>query len=178
MSNIRNFEKHFGFIFCSFWGIMIALCACTNPTTSIKPDTHIENTSHAITSPTAPEFALKFINAYVNNCNQLKHAEDCVTWIDKNHFTSQDFNMALKNLIEKANQNDPELGLGFDPIFNAQDYPEAGFELDQLDSMSNTVVVKGKNMPSFKMSIHLISRNNRWLINGCGAVNVPQNSKN
>ena len=176
MKNICNFEKHFGIIFCSFWGMVIAMSACNNvKESSLKVSNTEVDTTKTTVSPFTSEPALKFINAYVQNCNKLKLAEEIVTWANHNQFTSQNFNMALKKLIENANQKDPELGLGFDPIFNAQDYPQDGFELDHIDPLSNTVVVQGKNMPTFKLIIQLVFERKQWLVDGCGAVNIPQN---
>jgi len=72
-----------------------------------------------------------------------------------------------------AGKVDPELGLDEDPIFDAQNYPDKGFELAAFDSKTNYVVVKGKNWPDFKLTLKMVAENNTWLVDGCGLIKIP-----
>jgi hypothetical protein len=83
------------------------------------------------------------------------------------------FKTELKRLVDEAYKLEPEIGLDADPIFDAQDYPDKGFELDSFDDKTNYIVVKGKDRPDFKLTIKMISKNNNWLVDGCGIINVP-----
>jgi hypothetical protein len=33
--------------------------------------------------------------------------------------------------------------------------------------------VQGKNSPQFQVSIQLVKENNKWLVDGCGIINIP-----
>lgn len=72
---------------------------------------------------------------------------------------------------------DPEIGLDADPIFDAQDYPDKGFELETFDSKTNYLVVKGKNWTDFKLRIKMVLENDRWLVDGCGIINIPHDKR-
>lgn len=62
----------------------------------------------------------------------------------------------MKRIIDLAYKQDPELGLDRDPIFDAQDCPDKGFELDSFDEKTNYLTVKGKNWPEFKLTMEVV----------------------
>ena len=80
-------------------------------------------------------------------------------------------------MIEEAFKIEPELGLDFDLIFDAQDYPDEGFELESFDNKTNYVVVKGKNWTDFRLTIKMVLENNKWLVDGCGIINIPNDKR-
>lgn len=120
------------------------------------------------------ENAISFINAYVENCNNIKQALSAVEWANSSNLCTKHFKTEIKNLIDNA---DPEMGLGFDPIFNAQDYPEKGFELDSLNEKTNYITVKGKDNSAFKIVMILLEENGKWLVDGCGYINIPDDKR-
>lgn len=124
-------------------------------------------------SAKASDKAVAFLNAYVANCNKEKGGIGMAEWVDSSKLTTVRFKTELKKLLAEAYQADPELGLDADPLFDAQDYPGQGFELDSFDSQTNYVVVKGKNWPDFKLTMKMAAENNRWLVDGCGIINIP-----
>jgi hypothetical protein len=122
-----------------------------------------------------PENALKFINAYVEKCNNHEDATSTTVWVNSTVWVTQEFKASLSEMMQKA---DPELGLGFDPIFNAQDYPSEGFEVDSIkpphaSTSEGFLILKGKNWTDFKLTIHMRYFNSQWLVDGCGVVNMP-----
>ncbi len=117
--------------------------------------------------------ALSFINSYTENCNKMNESIDLVEWISSCNLTTTGFKKELKRIVDEANKLDPEMGLGADPIFDAQDYPDKGFELYSFDKETHYVVVKGKNWPDFKLTIKLALEINHWLVDGSGIVNIP-----
>jgi hypothetical protein len=121
--------------------------------------------------------ALTFINLYVANCNKNNESVDIVEWVNANHLATNRFKTALKTMMEEAYKQDPEIGLGFDPIFDGQDYPDQGFELESHDSQSNFIIVKGKNWDDFKLTLKVVLENNKWLVDGCGIINIPNDKK-
>lgn len=119
----------------------------------------------------AVEVALSFVNAYVVNCNQMSKALAVEEWVAMNTQTTMEFKAALTNLVNEAKKNNPEIGLEADPILNAQDYPENGFELESLDQTVNIIHLKGKGQPEFKLTLQMKQENGAWLVNSCGMVN-------
>jgi hypothetical protein len=123
------------------------------------------------------DIALTFINSYVDNCNKMSEAIDIIEWVNSNNLTTNHFKTEVKSIMEEAFKEDPELGLGFDPIFDAQDYDDNGFELVTYDSKTNYVVVKGKNWSDFKLTIKVVLEDNKWLVDGCGIINIPKDKQ-
>ncbi|MFD1874913.1 hypothetical protein [Hymenobacter bucti] len=127
----------------------------------------------ALEGAQASDQAVAFINAYVANCNKKKGAVEIAQWVDSYKLTTTRFKTELKKLLADAYREDPELGLDADPIVDAQDYPDKGFELDSFDGQTNYVIVKGKNWPDFKLTMKMVLENNNWLVDGCGIINMP-----
>lgn len=121
------------------------------------------------------ENALKFINSYVENCNKMKESLGLLEWVESNNLTTKRFKTELKKIVDEAYKIDPEMGLDFDPIFNAQDYPEKGFEFESFDSNTNYLIVSGIEWSDFKLTIKMSYENKIWLIDGCGIINIPNN---
>jgi hypothetical protein len=110
------------------------------------------------------KIALTFINAYVENCNKLNESIDIIDWVNSNDLTTNNFRTELKTILNDESVN-------ADPIFEAQDYPDKGFDIDSIQG--DYLTVKGKNWPEFKVTIKLILDNDKWLIDGCGMINIP-----
>lgn len=123
------------------------------------------------------DIALKFINSYVDNCNKMNASIGVLEWVNSNSLASNRFKAELKKIVEEAHKGDPEMGLEADPIFDAQDYPDKGFELESFDSKTNFVVVKGKNWTDFKLTMKLVLENDNWLVDGCGTINIPNDKR-
>ena len=137
-----------------------------------------KNTSKASSSKSNPEIdnALAFINAYVDAVNKQKMEVDVVAWVNNSELATKHFKLELKNLMDAAHQQDSIVGLDADPIFDAQYFPEKGFELDSFYK-TNYLSLKGKDIPDFKITIKMVQENGRWLVDGCGMVNIPDDKK-
>jgi len=123
------------------------------------------------------ETALSFINGYVDNCNKFKNAIGIIEWVNSNHFTTESFKTELAKIISEAKNADPELGLGFDPIFDAQDYPEKGFKLESIDNKTNYLILQGIAWSQFRLKMKIRKVNGQWLVEGCGIVNIPKDQR-
>jgi hypothetical protein len=121
--------------------------------------------------------ALKFVNDYVVNCNKMKGQIGIVEWVNSNENVSQEFKEQLVKMIEDAYKSEFEYGLGFDPIFDAQDYPDDGFKLAKFDSISNYLTVEAKTWKGFAIKMKIKEVNNKWLVDGCGVINIPKNKQ-
>lgn len=131
--------------------------------------------SHGQTKVTAKPkldatIGLRFINEYVQFCNHQKTNDEAMQWVAKSQWLSPRFKLAYKKLTEDALKEDPELGLDYDPIFNAQDYPEKGFSILRIDSEKRMLFVVGNNWKEFVLTIKLVYQKNKWLVDAVGAI--------
>jgi hypothetical protein len=108
-----------------------------------------------------------------------KTAETDIQWIQRNEKLTDNFKKSYKTLIEQAQQQDPEMGLGFDPIFDAQDYPDQGLKVVDCEQQSNLVTLAGKDKTweNFKVVVKVINTKKGWLVDGAGVINIPKNKQ-
>ena len=111
--------------------------------------------------------ALNFVNNYVSICNNLDTNLNVQTWIKNNQNLSEAFKKSYSQIIKDS--------LDFDPIFDAQDYPEEGFKIQKFDSLNNVVFLKGVNWGNFNLSATLKIKDNKTVINSLGVVNKNSN---
>ena len=147
---------------------LLLLSLCGN--NAFAKTTEIRQT--ALSEKDGIKTVLAFINSYVENCNNIAQFVNTTEWVNSNKSVTTQFKAALKKLTDEANKQDPELGLDFDPIFDAQDYPDEGFELESFDKAKGLVVVKGKKWTQFKVRIQIVKEKGNWLVDGCGAINI------
>ena len=112
--------------------LLLTFFSCKKSVSQEKEVT-IEKTKNQITTE---KIALDFINKYVEYCNDRNSELGLIEWISEQPNVTENFKLELKRIILEAKKQDPELGLGFDPIFDAQDYPDSGFELEKSDKKS------------------------------------------
>ena len=119
-----------------------------------------------------PQVALDVMNDYVSACNELK---DPGKWVEKQKLLTDDFKRDYKKLIKEAYEADPEMGLGFDPIFNAQDYSTRGYELSSFDSKTGLVVLQGNGaLKNFKGKLRVKMVGDKCLVDGAGVIRMPE----
>ncbi len=120
------------------------------------------------------DFALEFVNAYIDNLNKGEDQIDMPDWANSNKLVTPEFKKDLLRIIDEANREDPDWGLGYDPILNAQDYPQSGFEIVSFDPVSNLIYFQGIDWDDFKLTLKAKSVQGVWLVDGCGDVNMPK----
>ncbi len=116
------------------------------------------------------EVTTQFINTYLADADKSNDNG----WIQQNQRLTNDFKESYKDLIDQAYQDEPEMGLGFDPILNAQDYPEEGFEMKSYDKTTGRVVLSGRDYSDFIFNLIIVYQNCEWLIDGAGIINIPE----
>jgi hypothetical protein len=139
-----------------------------------------ENKSNSETSASQPQelvtpdfnVALNFINDYTKLCIQPQRTKTS-EWIRQNPLLTDNFKNRYTTLVDSADKKDPELGLGSDPIFDAQDFPEKGFSILKIDTVNRYVTVVGNDWKDFELVLKLDQENNKWLVDGAGIINVP-----
>lgn len=128
----------------------------------------ISNTAYANCQHAEP-VAEQFLNAYVKVTNSD-------TWLMRHSQLTKNFKNAYKKLLADAKRENPDMGLDFDPIFNAQDYPEQGFKVNSCNEKTNTVTLSGKqtDWQNFQVKIKVINTPKGWFIDGAGVINMPK----
>lgn len=160
--------------------LFIGICSCQNSIKHTENENKQESTNKAEENANLNSFdnnigiSLIFINGYVENCNKMKESLGAIEWVNSNQLSTTEFKLQLSKIINEAEEEDPEYGLGFDPIFDGQDYPEEGFELVEYDSVSNYLIVRGKKWKDFEVTMKVKKENDKWYIEGCGIVNIPK----
>ena len=134
-------------------------------------------TSETITrQSTEPDYqvALKFINDYLEFTNDRKSDIGLIEWVNSRKDLTVEFKSELKRILDEAEKEDPELGLGFNPILDAQDSPDR-FLLDSTDY--EFLIVKGEDWTEFRLTLKIKLVDNKWLVDGAGIINVPEKKR-
>ena len=159
--------------------IAFTMFSCVQSSGEKSKDKMNENTEESTASlGTADlDFALDFINGYIDNLNSTEEEIDLVAWSKSNKLVTAEFTKDLSEMIDEANRENPEWGLGADPILDAQDYPDSGFRIVSHDPISNLIYLEGIDWDDFKLTMKAKSVNGKWLVDGCGTVNMPEEDR-
>lgn len=118
-------------------------------------------------------YALDFVNNYLNRIvGDGEYHQDLMEWLANDNSTSIRFRNELDSLITKAEEDDPEIGLGYDPIIEGQDYA-AAYELDYYDADKDFFLLRGivpEN--AYTVKIRIVDREGRLWVDGCGEINM------
>jgi len=140
----------------------------------LMSQTH-QNTQNKQTSNA--DVALKFMNAYINFINTRPEQKATDKWLKTNPLVTDKFKTTYKKIEDDARKADPVLGLDFDPILNAQDYPDRGFEISTYDEASGYVTLVGIDLEKFKVTVKIVFQNNKWMVDGAGIINIPEDKQ-
>jgi len=156
---------------------MVVLASCSS---APEENGNLEATGTEETEvPSAVELdakvAVDFINSYIDNCNKMSDAVDMVEWIETSPLATSNLKRVLKKMVVDAWKDDPEMGLGFDPLFDAQDYPDQGVVLASFDEKTGIALLKGINWGTYEVALKVVLENDKVLVDGCGVVNLPKN---
>lgn len=121
------------------------------------------------------QVAVDFMNSYIDNWNKMAKAVEMVKWTEASPLATLNLKNALKKMVADAKREDPEMGLGFDPLFDAQDYPDEGVVLASFDKETGVALLKGVNWDTYEVAVKLVVENDKVLVDGCGVVNMPKN---
>ncbi len=143
---------------------------------SHSAEPHVLKTTQDNVQITNPDYniAVAFMNDYITYCNELRREIELIDWISKREDVSEKFKQELEIILTEAKKTSPELGLGFDPIFDAQDFPDK-FEIDKTES--DYIIVKGSDWPDFTVIMRLKFNGNKWLVTGAGIINIPKDKQ-
>ena len=129
-------------------------------------------------SPASEAAALKFVNSYISYLN--KDSADSEQWVATNSQLTPAFKSAYKKLVADARKKDPELGLDFDPILDAQDYVEKFTDIANCNAKTGVMWVSGKwkgSNSTMQVAVLPKNINSQWLIQGAGVINIPKKQR-
>jgi len=123
-----------------------------------------ENTpSEGVSSIPDWQLGLDFANDYRNLSDSSSSFSSKLDWLESCEMVSPAFLSSYEQLMEQD--------IDFDPVFNAQDYPDEGFSIAHKDSINNRLLLQGIDWPAFKLEIQLIQTESGWKIDQAGVVN-------
>lgn len=111
-----------------------------------------------------------FLNAYINQDDNLS-ARD---WLEASGLTTNAFLAAYDALLSEAYRENPDYGLGYDPITQSQDTPDRYIA---THCEGNKVHLEGKAYPQFTADVSLVEVDNVWLVNESGSVSIQNLSQ-
>ncbi|MCK0123571.1 hypothetical protein MWU76_04100 [Gelidibacter sp. F2691] len=117
--------------------------------------------------------ALDFLNAYIENKDTLEILE----FVKASPLATENLKTALETILIEAWEENPTVGLGFDPLFDAQDYPDKGVILHSFDPETGYVMAKGVEWTDFRVVLRVVNEDGHILVDGCGVVNIPEEKR-
>jgi hypothetical protein len=120
------------------------------------------------------EFAAGFMNEYKAYCDKEGAGETTLQWVRRNKKVTADFKKAYRKMVVDAQKEDPEMGLGFDPIWDGQDYPQKDLIVLKCDDNSDYVILKGADLDTYRVVLKVIKTGKGWLVDGAGVVSIPK----
>ena len=144
---------------CLILIIGLLTLGCKNP--KEKQENKLPEVNYAV--------GLDFINDYV-------HTKEGDKFIQTHELVTQTFKDRYQVIIDSALQKDPEIGLGFDPVIDGQDFPSK-FKIKAVDSTNTYLTLESddKNWSNFDIVVKLINQKNQTMVDGAGIINIPQN---
>ena len=123
------------------------------------------------------QVALDFLDAYIEQVNSMDEPYGIVQWMIASPFVTEYFHLEFEAVMIHGWRTDPIMGLGFDPIFDAQDYPNDGFRVADHDLETGYITVKGIDWEEFTITMKVANVNGKTLVDGCGIINIPENKR-
>src|SRR5690625_220350 len=113
----------------------LLIISCNSPNTKKEA----ESTETLPTKEIDYQVGLIFINDYLEFLYNFDENSNRVNWINQRKDVSTKFKTELKTLEDAAEKENPEYGLGFDPILDAQDSPRSEEHTSELQSRGHLV---------------------------------------
>lgn len=126
-----------------------------------KPETKLQEVNYAV--------GLDFMNEYV-------HEKDGEKFIQHHDLVTHSFKERYQTVRDSAFKKEPEIGLGFDPIVDGQDFPSK-FKIKAVDATNTYLTLESddQNWSNFEVVVKLIEEGKRTVIDGAGIINIPKN---
>ncbi|MEO4004722.1 hypothetical protein [Flavobacterium sp. CAU 1735] len=154
--------------------LMISLFSCQP-----KKDTDTTENNIPEASKTTIDYkvAIQFISDYAHFINTATDPKATLSWIQQSKLLTSGFKENYTRIMEEGLKEDPELGLGFDPVFDGQDYPDNNYTITAIDSLSGFVTVSSDSWKDFEVVMRVIQNGKQSLVDGSGIINIPENKR-
>lgn len=103
--------------------------------------------------------------AFIEKPTKGDYESALIAWIQKQPSLTDAYKREFKKVVMGARKKDPELGLDYDPILNAQDVPEHSLKATAVKVNGNTASALAVEKSGFKIKIGLVKIKGKWLIN-------------
>jgi hypothetical protein len=123
------------------------------------------------------EFANSFMKEYKTYCDKEGDKETALQWVQRNTKVTDNFRKAYNKMVLDALKEDPEIGLGFDPVWDGQDYPQKDLVILRCDDNSDYVMFKGVDLDTYRVVLKVIKTGKGWLVDGAGVVNIHKDKQ-
>ncbi|HRB70308.1 hypothetical protein [Flavobacterium sp. WV_118_3] len=154
--------------------LMIGLFSCQPKKDTDTPENNISEASKATIDYTV---ATQFISDYVHFLDHSTDPKATLSWIQNNKLLTSSFKDRYSHIMEEAWKEDPELGLGFDPVFDGQDYPDNNYTITAIDSLSGFVTVSSESWKEFAVVMRVVQNGKLSLVDGSGIINIPEDKR-
>jgi len=154
--------------------LLISLFSCQPKNEKATPENSTSETSKVTVDYTV---ATRFISDYTHFLNTSTDPKATLVWIQNNKLLTSGFKANYTRIMEEGWKEDPELGLGFDPIFDGQDYPDNNYTITAIDSLSGFVTVSSDSWKEFEVVTRVIQNGKQSLVDGSGIINIPENKR-
>lgn len=158
--------------------LIITIFSCDSPRQIMDSETAQKETSERRTSPNAQKIntnvAVDFLNSYIESSQYFEDQYGIVHWANASPMATQNFKNTLEKMVRDAFEADPQMGLGADPIFDAQDFPMQGYEVYSANYDTGYITVNNTEWDGFHVLVKLVNQGGKTLVDGCGVVNIPK----
>lgn len=113
------------------------------------------------------QYLLQFVNGYLRQLNRNKGLEADRSWVLSNTNVTDSFKYQYRQLLVRTPQ------LEADPILDAQDYPDGQLTIHSYSEEDHYFWLKAQGADDPVLVARLKLEQGKWLVDGCGTVNVP-----
>lgn len=114
------------------------------------------------------QYLLQFLDEYIAECEKKRSVQTTLNWALNHPNVTADFRKALQALI------DEEKGWEYDPILDAQDYPDDGFSVRSIGMRDHYISLSAKANEKIILTTRIKQVKGKWLVDGCGTINIPE----
>ena len=115
--------------------------------------------------------AVQVMNSYLQRIEQAPQA-DVTPWLRRHPLADASLAEAYAREQARGRGIDPQLGWGLDLLLDAQDYPDAGFELQHCGPLPGLLRLRGRDWPQFSLSVRLIDTPAGRRVAGAGRIAI------
>lgn len=151
----------------SIFSMIFLILSCKSNPVSNTIDKEAEKKSSNVPDHMKYKVGLEFIQEYAGNIMMSKETK--IEWVNENENLTNEFKTNYLKLVNANNDNPAD----YDPIVDGNDMPDT-MAFDSFDNKSNILVAIGVDWPEYKVAIKLKNVGEKWLVDGCGAVNVEE----